>query len=356
MSSRAIASIKHVLLVTLVCLLVGPPPALASKCSSIQLFLYNLTSGGITVSWTDSGGSKISQGVGAQSILNIGPECINTSGGSPFDFAISGDGFPDAQYSLNMENCHQENWQAALANYPNFCWSPALFKPDALSYYIYKDNELLCLQGPDRGSDPNANLAVTQAADPQCDLEEPQFSFAFSDPSAVFSWNIALGTYEPTAGQGLSEQPTVPGLSPSGVTPCVGTACVVPNKDNDFNYWPVTIYWTGTQNFTFNTDTNFAANSNPAGDNVPSHLTAYPYDMGDDFYTPPSLTNTPNFPAPCWPTFDENGALIDCSPTPTNAPAYVPNPNAKTGKLSVLGISNAVVRVMVNVVTLWGAF
>lgn len=51
-----------------------------------------------------------------------------------------------------------------------------------------------------------------------------------------FDWPIALGTFTPTSGEGMSALPVLPGVSPSGVTPCVGTACIVPDDGDDYKF------------------------------------------------------------------------------------------------------------------------
>jgi hypothetical protein len=346
------------LLMVAVFSLANPAQARARSCSTVQLFLYNLTNNQITATWRDVNGNTTTQPVAGQNILYIGPECINVSGENPLQLSIAdpSDFIPNASYTINEENCRPENWLNALSNYPNFCWAPGGFKPDTLSYYIYKDNEYICLQG---SPSPNAALGVNPLST-GCNLEVPAFSYSFNNPNGPFSWPIALGTYEPTAGQGLGQGPVFPGLSPSGVTPCIGTVCDTPNHDNDYNYWPVTIYWYPTSGgggaLTYNSSASFQLNNGYSGVNIPSHLSAYAYNFGDDSYVPPSVANIPNFPAPCWPTFDINGNLSSCSPSATNVPAYVADPNRKTGTTSALKISNDVVRGMVDVVTLWGVF
>jgi len=153
----------------------------------------------------------------------------------------------------------------------------------------------------------------------------------------------------------MSALPILPGLSPSGVTPCVGSTCVIPNHDNDYNYWPVTIYWyspgQGSPGFTYNSDTSFSLSGSYAGLNIPSHLSNYEEAYADDVYVPPNSSSIQNFPAPCWPTFDSSGSLVSCSATGATVPAYVANPNAKSGlPETVLKFAPGLVTVMLNAI------
>ena len=313
---------RLIFLATAAALLFRSGPALASKsCVSVELFLYNLTGNQITASWIDQNGNKTSQAINGQNVVYLGQECINVSGEHPFQLGIQdlNDGWPDAEYTIDSENCLPENWQNAQSNFPSDCWDPnGQFQPPPLSYYISSDQHLIslshtCLNGT-----------------------TPSFSVDFNQYSGQrFSWPIALGTYEPTSGQGMSALPVLPGLSPSGVTPCVGSACVIPDHDNDYNFWPVTIYWyspgSGNPGFTYNSDTTISLSDSATGLNVPSRLSNYEEAYADDVYLPPSSTSSQTFPAPCWPTFDSSGSLTSCSPTTTNVPAFVANPNAKSG-------------------------
>ena len=342
-----------------------PARATASSCVTLELFLYNLTDNQITANWVDESGNMVSLPVADQTVVYIGQPCINVSGGKGFALSIAdpADGFIDAEYSINAEDCLAENWLAAQSAFPTECANPQF--NEFISYYIDSDRQYVCLQGP-QGSpaqlSPNAALGTT-ALHRACDAYgDPTFSVQFNDYSGDrFTWPIALGTFAPTAGQGLSAQPVLPGVSPSGVTPCVGSVCVVPDHDDDYNFWPVTIYWYatagGVPGFTFNSQSSFQLGAGSGGLNIPSQLSNYLSTDADDVYVPPAASTVSNFPAPCWPTFDSNGNLMSCAPTATNVPAYVANPNAKSGLAqSILKISNDVVTGLVDIITIGGVF
>jgi hypothetical protein len=187
------------------------------------------------------------------------------------------------------------------------------------------------------------------------------FKATFNKADGALSWPIALGTYTPTAVLPLSAPPVIPGLSPSGVTTCLGSACIIPNHDSDYNFWPVTIYWYGLPDaepgFTYNGDTTFQLDGSYSGINIPSHLSNFPSPNSDDVYVPPASTGAQDLPAPCWPTFDQSGNLVNCAATQTNFPAYLPNPDAKSGLAkSILAITAHVVSAIANLVTIGGVF
>jgi hypothetical protein len=351
-------------LVLLAAALWWPARADASSCVTLELFLYNLTGNQITANWVDEAGNMVSLPVDGQSVVYIGQPCINVSGGKAFPLSIEdpADGFVNAEYTINAEDCLQENWLAALLDFPTDCAGISI--DNSISYYIDSDRQSVCIQGPDGSPahlSPNAALGVTSLKD-TCPGSTPMFSVDFNDYNGDrFTWPIVLGTYAPTAGQGLSALPVLPGLSPSGVSPCVGSVCVVPDHDADYNFWPVTIYWYatagGVPGFTFNGDTAFQLNGSYTGLNIPSHLSNFLSTDTTDVYVPPASTADADFPAPCWPTFDETGDLITCAPTSANVPAYVANPNAKSGLAqSILKITNDVVTSLVDIITIGGVF
>lgn len=335
----------------------------SSECVTVELFLYNLTENQITANWIDDAGNAVSLPVGDQSVVYIGQPCINVSKGKPFSLSIEdpADGFLNAEYTLNAENCLAENWLDALLSFPTSCDG----NPEALpiSYYINSDRQYVCLQGPDGNPDqssPNAALGVTQLHSACGD--GPMFSVDFNPYSGDrFNWPIALGTYAPTSGDGLSALPTLPGISPSGVSTCIGSVCVVPDHDSDFSFWPVTIYWYampgGTPGFTFNGDTAFSLSGNYGGINVPSHLSNFYSTDASDVYVPPATAADAQFPAPCWPTFSESGELITCGATTTNVPAYVANPNARSGLAqTIIKISEETVTTLADLIRIAGVF
>lgn len=354
------------LLATLAALVWPAGAAAKSECVTLELFLYNLTANPITANWVDEGGNMVSQPVDGQTVVYLGQPCINVSGGKGFPLTIDdpADGFPDAEYSINAEDCLAENWLAALSSFPAKCSGGLQTWVSEVSYYIDSDHQSVCIQGPEGSpaqSSPNAALGTTSLGS-TCNGFAPAFTADFHDyDGSRFDWPIALGTFAPTAGQGLSALPVLPGLSPSGVTPCIGSVCVVPDRDDDFNFWPVTIYWYATAGgepgFTFNGDSSFQLNGSYEGLNIPSHLSDYFASYSDDAYVPPASSTLAGFPAPCWPTFDSAGNLVSCAPTANNVPAYVANPNARSGLAqSILKISNDVVTGLVDLITIGGVF
>ena len=342
-----------------------PHAAASSSCVTLELFLYNLTGDQITANWVDESGNMVALPVGAQSVVYLGQPCINVSGGKAFPLSIEdpANGFVDAEYTINAENCLQENWLAAQSRVPLGCSGTSY--PDSLSYYIESKRQTVCIQGPQGSPDkqsPNAAVGITSVKS-SCPGWTPVFTVDFNDSGGddPFDWPIALGTFTPTSGEGMSALPVLPGVSPSGVTPCVGTACIVPDDGDAYKFWPVTIFWYATPGggagFTFNGDSTFSLGGSYAGLNIPSQLSKFPAPEGDDIYLPPASTTIAGFPAPCWPTFEQNGALASCAPTANNVPAYVANPNAKSGLAqSILKISNDVVTALVDVITIGGVF
>jgi hypothetical protein len=331
-------------IVLLAALLLSVQAHAAGSCVTVELFLYNLTSNPITVSWVDKDGNSDSESVNGQTAFYIGQECINVSKENAFQLKVSDpdSGLPNAEYTIDAEHCNPENWQNALNNYP-LCDADG--NSPLLSYNIYKDDEFICLQGPasnplSPNESPNSAVGVTSvsASCPTSGVLSPMFSTTFNSGTGPFTWPLALGTYAPTAGPVSAV--TLPGLSPAGVTVCLGTNCVIPNHDNDYNYWPVTIYWYGSGEFHYNDASQFQPATTYANNfNIPSHLSSYGYEGVDDVYVPPGTAdiqlNGSQFPAPCWPTFDATtGDLSSCAPNfslEDGTPAYLANPNASSG-------------------------
>lgn len=228
---RRLALLIPLLLAAALC---WPAGVGASSCVTLELFLYNLTGNQITANWVDEGGNMVSLRVDGQTVVYIGQPCINVSDGKGFPLSIAdpADGFLNAQYTINAEDCLPENWLSAQSAFPTECSDYET--NEFVSYYIDSDRQYVCIQGP-QGSpahlSPNAALGTT-ALHHSCNGCDPLFSVEFNNYSGDrFTWPIALGTYAPTAGQGLSALPVLPGVSPSGVTPCVGSVCVVPDHD-----------------------------------------------------------------------------------------------------------------------------
>jgi hypothetical protein len=66
-------------IVLLAALLLSVQAHAAGSCVTVELFLYNLTSNPITVSWVDKDGNSDSESVNGQTAFYIGQECVNVS-------------------------------------------------------------------------------------------------------------------------------------------------------------------------------------------------------------------------------------------------------------------------------------
>src|SRR5512147_968999 len=86
--------------------------AAKSSCVTVELFLYNLTGNQITANWVDEEGNMVALPVEGQSVVYIGQPCINVSGEKAFPLSIEdpADGFLNAEYTINAEDCLAENW------------------------------------------------------------------------------------------------------------------------------------------------------------------------------------------------------------------------------------------------------
>jgi hypothetical protein len=368
MTSPRTALVRLTLIATLglSCLATESGTARASNsCATVEVFLYNLSSNQIAATWVDVNGNHTQATVAGTNAVYLGQQCINVSGEAPFQLSIQdpADGFSLAEYSLDAESCAPENWLHALSNFPDDCWAlsaTGIPLPGTFSYHILSDRQNVCLKGPlsDPALGPNPAVGIASLS---FSCPGPTFSAQFKNPAGPFSWPIAVGTYTPTAGP-LPAQPVYPGISPSGVTACLGSSCIIPNNNTDFNFWPVTIYWDptagGGAGLTYNSNPNFALYGTYDGFNIGSHLSSYLDAGGDDIYVPPTASAIQNLPAPCWPTFDTSGNLSSCSPSLANAPAYVANPNYKPSGIvkTAIKITAETVTAIGNIITIWGVF
>jgi len=158
-----------------------------------------------------------------------------------------------------------------------------------------------------------------------------------------------LGSYAATAGPAVTSQ-AFSGLSPSEVTPCIGSECTVPSNATN---WPLTIYYYGTSSSSGGFNPGFQYNStitpstgqglvfwtsdatvNPWGQeaiNVPSHLSNYGDAGSEDTYIPIAngVSNISSIPMPCWPTFTTSGTA-SCNGEPLYNTSPATPPSAKT--------------------------
>jgi len=367
--------------------------ALASAASAqtptgyqtLGVALYNLSNDQITVTWpqysTTDPNSEIDvyqESVAGQQMLFLGQSLIpiesTQESSGPFLVSIqdSVTGV-NLEFSVSATGCQYEPFTWALSNYLAFCHTSS--SPDGslmggttlLSYYINTDEMLACIKGnPSSGLDNGLNysVGVTNTDSPPSSQAfcyqpnsgnnyVPKYLPTMDDSANAFGDNaqyyIALGSYAPTAGPAVSSQ-AFSGLSPAGVTPCVGSECTIP--DNATN-WPLTIYYYGTSTgsggflpgFQFNSTSTPSsgqglllwtsdASVNPWGQgaiNVPSYLNNYGNAGSEDTYVPiaNNFPDISNVPMPCWPTFNTSGTAT-CNGEPLYNVTPAPPPSPKT--------------------------
>ena len=247
-----------------------------------------------------------------------------------------------------------------------------------LSYDVNADNMQVCLKGnPATGinNSVNYNVGITQTDPPsssQAKCYEPSGSWVpewfptMNVPDNAFGSNaqyyIALGSYAPNAGPAITSQAFV-GLSPTAVSPCIGSMCNIPN---DVENWPLTIYYYGTTGsnpgsffpgFQYNSTTTPSSsdplilwNSEPSVNawgqgaiNVPSYLSNYGNAGSEDTYIPiaNSFPNMANVPMPCWPTFSTSDQAV-CNGEPLFTETQpIEQPSAKSLSAIETGVNFA---------------
>ena len=336
----------------------------AQAYQTLQIALYNVTNDQITVTWpaynTSDPNSEIDpfeQAVTGSQMLFLGQALIPTeSSDENSSFLV---GIQDATSGVNLEfsisatACQYDGYTWALSNYLAFCDSGSsqnsslMDGTNQLSYDVNADNMQVCLKGnPSTGinNSVNYNVGITQTDPPsssQAKCYEPSGSWVpewfptMNVPDNAFGSNaqyyIALGSYAPNAGPAITSQAFV-GLSPTAVSPCIGSMCNIPN---DVENWPLTIYYYGTTGsnpgsffpgFQYNSTAtpsssdplilwNSEPSVNPWGQgaiNVPSNLSNYGNAGSEDTYIPiaNSFPNMANIPMPCWPTFSTSDQAV----------------------------------------------
>jgi hypothetical protein len=331
---------------------------------TLQIALYNVTSDQLTVTWpaynTSDPNSEIDpfeQTVTGSQMLFLGQALIPTeSSDENSSFLVN---IQDATNGVNLEfsisatSCQYDAYTWALSNYLAFCHtgtsqdSSLMDGTNQLSYDVNADNMQVCLKGnPATGinNSVNYNVGITQTDPPsssQAKCYEPSGSWVpewfptMNVPDNAFGANaqyyIALGSYAPNAGPPITSQ-AFSGLSPTGVSPCIGSMCNIPNNVEN---WPITIYYYGTTGsspgsffpgFQYNSsDTPSSGaplilwNSDPSvtawgqgAINVPSHLSNYGNAGSEDSYIPiaDSFPSVATMPMPCWPTFGTNNQAV----------------------------------------------
>ena len=346
---------------TFLCALILCISIRAEAYQTLQVAFYNVTSDQVTVTWpsynTSTPNSEIDpleQVVTGSQMLFLGQALIPTSDSdenSSFIVSVqdSTTGV-NLDFSISGNNCQYDAYTWALSNFPAFCHTSSsqdgslMDGTNLLSYDVNADNMRVCLKGnPATGinNSVNYNVGIT-------DSSPPSSSQAFCyDPPAPGSWvpkwiptmdvtdnafgenaqyYIALGSYAPSAGPPLTSQ-AFAGLSPTGVSPCIGSMCNIPNNVTN---WPLTIYYYGVSGsepgsffpgFQYNSSdtpsTNAGLvlwNSDPSVNewgqgaiNTPSFLSNYGNAGSEDTYIP-IANSVPNIatdiPMPCWPTFN----------------------------------------------------
>jgi hypothetical protein len=396
MHSKIRVSIASVLVA---CAMVIGNAARSYAYQTLQVALFNVTNDQISVTWpaynTSDPNSEIDpfeQAITGSQMLFLGQALIPTSSSEEDSSFIVG--IQDATNGVNLEfsisatSCQYDAYAWALSNYLEFCHTSSeqdgslMDGTNLLSYDINSDNMQVCLKGnPTTGinNSLNYNVGITQTDPPSSSEAKcyepagswvPEYFPTLNVPDNAFGSNaqyyIALGSYAPNAGPAITSQ-AFAGLSPSGVSPCIGSMCNIPNNVEN---WPLTIYYYGVSGtspgsffpgFQYNSTAtpsssdglilwNSEASVNPWGQgaiNVPSYLSNYGNAGSEDIYTPiaNSFPNIANMPMPCWPTFNTSDqAACNGEPLYTETqPIQQPAAKSSTGFESAVNFAASLV-------------
>jgi hypothetical protein len=353
-----------------------------SAYQTLGVTLYNMTNDQVTVTWpqysTSNPNSPVDEyeeSVSASEVLFLGQAQIpRNSSEEQSSFLIgivdSASGL-NLQFSISANNCQYDAYTWALSNFLAFCNNERtqdgslMDGEQLLSYDINGSQMQVCLKGnPASGinNSVNYNVGITNNSPPsiggdqaycyQPDSGEnnwlPIWFPTVDSTSNAFGANaqyyIALGSYAPSAGPPVNSL-AFSGLSPTGVSPCIGSMCNIPS---DTPNWPVTIYYYGVQGsqqgslfpgFQYNgTSTPGSGQGLIVNDNqttawgqgainVPSYLSNYGDAGSEDIYVTPASTfpDIQNLPMPCWPTVNESQQEA-CNGQPLFAKAAPPPP------------------------------
>lgn len=372
------------------CWLLGAATSCVAEASgTAQVIVYNLSNTTITVNWNNTTGGAMSGAASAGQFLALGQITIPNE--NNIQITPNSSGYSNASLTLTTEGCVFEPWTQALSDY--------YFNPDAdgsssgdankyISKYAYyrqslgsssaPDTTWLCLQNT-AGTGVNYSVSMDMSTWTESDYSggsQPIFGGNFQSTSQPFSANIAMGAYAPTSfnynnaaapafyNVGGTAAAAGMTLSPTGLTPCIGSICAVPYDGTNFENWPVTIYYysssegdpelkyasaSSSSNTAFSFSTYDCSISNPvcSGINVPSYLTNMGIQGADDVYVsgwalqqtiPSSAGQQYGFPLPCWPLYDQSTSTLSCG----GAPEYLSNNTQQiqantTGKISIIG-------------------
>jgi hypothetical protein len=366
----------------------------AGAYQTLGVALYNLTNDQITVTWPNydtsnpnSGINPYQQSVAASQMLFLGQALIPTSESDQnASFLIS---IVDATSGVNLDfsvsayDCQYDAYAWALSNYLAFCHNgktqdaSLMDNTSLLSYDVNGSNMRVCLKGnPESGinNSVNYNVGITDSGSPSSSAAYcyepssgnyvPTWFPTMDSSSTAFGMNaqyyIALGSYAPTAGPAVTTQ-AFSGLSPAGVSPCIGSMCNIPN---DTPNWPLTIYYYGVAGsstgsffpgFQYNSSATPSSSSglilwssdpsvNAWGQgaiNVPSYLSNYGNAGAEDTYRPIAngFPDISSIPMPCWPTFNLSEQAV-CDGQPLFATEPPPPPTPKSSALIQIGNVN----------------
>lgn len=390
-------------------------PVLAATNVPIQVFLVNLSPSPInSVNWTDASGNSITSGtVASGGIIALGAMSVpDTATGSIGISQTGANGNPiNTSFTLS-NNCGFETWQVGLAlqqTNPSaqnnasgvFSYTSLLSKNGSDGWWVTSPKNVysVCLSNNNQfalGSNNGypgmfSGCAGTYNPDNLCNW--PEYAAGFANFPSTYSspyQAVVLGSYVPTgknwntsaapAFYNLGATSSAPGLtlSPTGLTTYIGTSVVVPYNGNDFNYWPVTIYYNvnsngnpqiplvqPTQTWCPEGNCSYAlqlaemyppaAGSEvaPSGAvNAPAYFTNFQNSGTESAYMPPNAGNY-GFPMPCWPLFNASNTFVGCN----GAPQYVSNGSTGTAAAnSILSDTKNSVETVYYLIDIAGVF